>query len=155
MKVKKSKLFVVIASLIVLVASLVVMLCDALIPLNFWVHPALNFVFCLFVGFGVICMVLGFVKVSPWHFFLSAILLGLALIYALSQYIVWWIGLIIVAVIWAIFAILSFLIGGGKTEDIALNKSPNYKTYDQRKSEKEKQNAVNTSKELPEIKSFK
>ena len=155
MKIKGKQLALAVTSIIVLIVSLTVMLLDIFVPLAFWTHPVLNFLFCMFVGFGVICMGLGFSKTSPWYFFLSSILLGLALIYALMQYILWWIGLIIVGVIWCIFAVLSFIVAGNKTEDIALNKSPDYKTYEQRKAEKEEQEANKEPEKLPEIKSFK
>ena len=155
MKIKGKQLALAVTSIIVLIVSLTVMLLDIFVPLAFWTHPVLNFLFCMFVGFGVICMGLGFSKTSPWYFFLSSILLGLALIYALMQYILWWIGLIIVGVIWCIFAVLSFIVAGNKTEDIALNKSPDYKTYEQRKVETEEQEANKEPEKLPEIKSCK
>ncbi len=155
MKIKGKRLALALVSIAVLVVSLTIMLLDIFVPLAFWTHPVLNFLFCLFVGFGVICMGLGFSQTSPWYFFLSSILLGLALIYALMQYILWWIGLIIVGVVWGIFAVLSFIVAGNKTEDIALNKSPDYKTYEQRKAEKEAAEANKETEKLPEIKSFK
>ena len=154
MKVKGRRFAVAIASLIVIVISLVVMLFDIFVPLNFWTHPVLNFLFCLFIGFGVICMAFGFTKSSPWYFFLSAILLGLSLIYALIHYIDWWVGLIIVCCVWVIFAIISFIIAGNKTEDIALNKSPDYKTYEERKKLKDIKTTTK-EEEIPKIKSFK
>ncbi|MBE5734068.1 MAG: hypothetical protein E7347_03345 [Clostridiales bacterium] len=155
MKNKTKKLVIPVLSILILIASLAVMLCDIFIPLNFWTHPVLNFLFCLAIGYGVICISLGFIKTSAWYFFISAVLFGLALVYALMQYITWWIGLIIVGVILVIFAILSIISNGSKTEDIAINKSPDYKNYFQRKEEKEKQEAETQPEKLPEIKSFK
>lgn len=155
MKITKKQLAVTLIGIAILVVSLVVTLLDALIPLNIWVHPALTFLFCVFVGFGVLLSVLGFTHKSVFYFFLSSVLLGLALVYALSNYIEWWIGLIVVVVVWAIFGCVSFIANGNKTEDIALNKSPDYKDYKQRKAEKEAAEQAEEKKELPEIKSFK
>ncbi len=155
MKITKKQLAVTLVCIAVLVVSLVITLLDALVPLKIWVHPALTFLFCLCVGFGVLLSVLGFARKSVFYFFLSAILLGLALVYALSNYIDWWIGVIVVAVVWAIFGCVSFIANGNRTEDIALNKSPDYKDYKQRKAEKEAAEQAEEKKELPEIKSFK
>ena len=44
---------------------------------------------------------------------------------------------------------------GNHTEEIALNKSPDYKNYEQRKAEREKAEAESEPEQLPEIKSFK
>lgn len=155
-KIEKNKV-VLLVSIAILVASLAITLCDALIPLGVWVHPILTFLFCLFVGFGVTLVVLAFVVRSPFYFFLSAGLLGLALFYALVNYMEWWICLIALFVTWGVFACLSFLVNGNKTEDIALNKSKDYKDYKTRKAEKEAAEAKESEsqKELPKIKSFK
>ena len=152
---KTKKLIIPVLSVAVLIISLAIMLCDIFIPLNFWTHPVLNFLFCLAIGFGVMCMGLGFARSSVWYFFLSAVLIGLALIYALLQYILWWIGVIVVCVVLIIFSILSIISAGYKTEEIAINKSPKYKNYFQRKEEKEQKEAQAEPEKLPEIKSFK
>ncbi|MBP5466897.1 MAG: hypothetical protein J6Y43_04990 [Clostridia bacterium] len=156
MKTKKN-LVLAVLSVCILALSLAFALVDALVPLEVWTHPLLNFLFCVLLGFGIMTVYLGFAKSSPWYFFLSSIMLGLAFFYALVQYVPWWICLLIVIVVWAIFGIMSFMKAGNQTEDIALNKSPDYKTFEQRKAEEaaakaeEKKNA----KPLPEIKSFK
>ena len=155
MKITKKQLAVTLVGIAILVVSLTMTLLDALVPLEIWLHPALTFLFCICVGFGVLLTVLGFVNKSVFYFFLSSILLGLALVYALSNYIDWWIGVIVVAVVWAIFGCVSFIANGNRTEDIALNKSPDYKDYKQRKAEKEAAEQAEEKKELPEIKSFK
>ena len=152
MKISKKQMLLAIVSLLVLLASLTVMLLDIFIPLDFWTHPVLNFLFCLCVGFGLISLVLGFINKSSWHFFISSILLGLALIYLLAQYMYFWIGLIIVACFLVVVCLLCFISSSNKTESIALNDRPDYKDYHQRKAEKE---AKEESQELPEIKSFK
>lgn len=155
MKSKKS-LVKGLISITILLLSLIFTLIDALVPLKIWTHPILNFLFCNFIGFGIFTLVLGFKKGSVWFFFLSSILLGLAFFYALVQYVAWWLCLLIVSVVWIIFAILSFMSNGSKTEDISLNKDENYKTFEQRKAEeKEKESSEKTKEELPEIKSFK
>ncbi len=156
MKTKKN-LVLAVLSICVLTISLTFALVDALVPLDVWTHPLLNFLFCAAVGFGIIAMCLGFTKSLPWYFFLSTVLLGLAFFYALVQYIPWWICVLIVVVVWAIFGIMSFMKAGNQTEDIALNKSPDYKTFEQRKAEEaaKKAEEKKTEKPLPEIKSFK
>ena len=152
MKATKNQILVGILSIIVLLGSLAVLLCDILIPLNFWLNPVLNFLFCLAVGFGLISLSIGIIKRSSWYLFIGAILLGLALIYLLAQYIKWWIGLVIVAVLWVVIAIISFMLGANKTE-FANNDSPDYEDYKTRKAKKlENEEQL---EELPEIKSFK
>jgi len=155
MKITKKQLVVGIVSIAIFVCSLALMLLDVFVPLNIWTHPVLTFLFALFVGFGVLTFVLAILNRLPWYFFLSAILLGLALLYVLLQYVKIWIALIIVIVFIAIVPIISFIVAGNKTEDIALNKSSEYKDYYQRKAEKEKAEIEKEKEELPEIKSFK
>ncbi len=156
MKITRKQLAYGIVSIVILIAALTLTLCDALIPLNIWVHPVLTFLFALFVGFGLMCLVLGIAKKSAWYLFLAAILLGLSLFYALIHYIKWWLVLIILVVLWLIVSIFCFLIATHKTESIALNKSSDYKNYVQRKEEKAAADKESAEKEeLPQIKSFK
>ncbi len=156
MKTKKN-LTLGILSVCILALSLAFALVDALVPLKIWTHPVLNFFFGIFTGFGVVAIALAFKKVSPWFFFISAILLGLAILYVTLQYITWWLCIIILVVFFAIFAVMSFMTCGNQTEDIALNKSPDYKTFEQRKAEEREQAKTEGKEEkpLPEIKSFK
>ena len=151
---KKSKFVITIAviSVVILLISLTITLLDALIPWGLWVHPVLNFLFFNFVGFGIITAITAFKKSSPAYWSLSAIMLGLCCFYVVMQYTFWWIALIATIVLWLVFTIISVVVFGNKTEEIALNKSSDYKDYEQRKKEKEE----NKEKEpLPEIKSFK
>lgn len=148
------KLLLGVSALTVLTLSLVFALLDALIPLKIWTHPVLNFLFALCIGFGIMMLTMAFMKKSPWFFFLSAVLLGLALFYVLMQYITWWIVLIILVVVLAIFAVISFMTAGNETEDISLNKSPDYKNYEQRKAGEQAQDKEG-EQPLPKIKSFK
>lgn len=153
MKITKKQLIVSLISILIVLGSLAFMLCDFLIPLNVWTHPILNFFFCVFLGFGILTMVFGFIKSSPWYFFLSSIQFGLTLIYALLQYLPWWIGVVIVVAVWIIFAIVCFISNGNQTESIALNESKEYKSYEERKAEEENAK-TEENEELPEIKSF-
>lgn len=156
MKSKKN-LIVGISILTVLTLSLTFLLLNLLIPFTLWIHPFLNFLFVLFVGFGILTLVAGFVTKNPWFFFWAAVLLGLAGLYVLINYLkLWWVVLIILVIFWAILAVISFM-RVGSVEDISLNKSSDYKTYDQRKAEEEaKENdEEKEEKPLPQIKSFK
>ena len=150
----KKRLTLCIISIAILAVSLTVMLCDYLIPLSFWTHPILNFLFALFVGFGIMSLVLGVTNKSPWYIFTATGLLGLAIIYVLLQYIEWWIGVIFVVVVCAVMAIISVMRSGVKTEDIALNESPEYKNYKQRCAEKNSEEK-SEREEIPQLKSFK
>ena len=156
MKSKKN-LFLGVSALTILTLSLVFALLDALVPLNIWTHPVLNFLFALCVGFGIMTLVMAFIKKSAWFFFVSAVLLSIALFYALIHYITWWILLIILVVFLAIIAVVSVMTAGNQTEDIAINKSKDYKNYEQRKAEEKEhqKDAEKEEKPLPEIKSFK
>lgn len=152
---KSKRLVLGLISIAIILVSLAVMLVDVFVPLSLWTHPILNFAFCIFVGFGVLALMLGVKEKSPWYFFLAAWLLGLAVFYLIIQYAKWWIALIILICILAVLGILSVIIAGHKTEDIALNKSPDYKNYEQRREEKLQEEKLSTPEELPEIKSFK
>lgn len=150
----KKRLTLCIISVAILVCSLVVMLCDLLIPLSFWTHPVLNFLFCMALGFGVMALVVGVKEKAPWQFLVSACLLGLSLFYLLIQYLEWWVCLIICLVFVIIVSLLSTMRSGNKTEDIALNETKDYKNYQQRREEKIEEESK-TVEELPQIKSFK
>ena len=156
MKTSKKGIIWIALSLVVVLASFTVMLLDALLPLNIWVHPILTLLLCLFAGFGVLSLVKGIINKSPWFFMLSSIMLGLALLYVLINVIsMWWIGLIAVIILWVVVALFSFMTAGNKTEEIALNKDPEYKDYKTRKAEKEEAEKNAEEEPLPEIKSFK
>lgn len=153
MKSKKN-LLLGVSALTIFTLALVFALLDALVPLKIWTHPALNFLFAMFAGFGIMVLIMAFLKKSPWFFFVSAILLGVAGLYVLLQYnIIWWLILIILFVFFAVFALLGFMTAGNQTEDIAINKSSDYKNYEQRKAAE--QAKEKEEKPLPEIKSFK
>lgn len=155
MKISKKQLFVSIASIVVVLISLAVLLCDYLIPIRFWTHPMLNFLFSLFLGFGIIAFILGLTNKSPWYFFLCSFCVGLSLIYAMLQYLPWWIGLVVVGCAWFVLVMISLITSGNKTEAIALNKQSDYKDYNQRKAENFTEEQNKPQEELPEIKTFK
>ena len=54
-----------------------------------------------------------------------------------------------------IVMLLSLIVNGNKTEDIALNDNDDYKNYQERKAEEEAKKLNEEKEELPEIKSFK
>ena len=156
MKAKKNVLLGLL-SICIFVLSLTFAIVDWAVPLKIWTHPILNFLLGLAVGFGIMALALAFKNRSPWYFFLSVTLFGTAALYVTLQYIVWWLCLIIIVVLIAVTAITSVMVAGNKTEEIALNKSPDYKTFEERKAE-EKEKAASeekAEKPLPQIKSFK
>lgn len=155
MKNSKGKTISYCVSIAILLASLIVMICDWAIPLNLWTHPILNFFAVLFFGFSILCLVLGILKKSPWYFFLFATLISLVAFYVIIQYVVWWIALIVALVDCLIIALLSLIVAGNRTENIALNNDPEYKDYKTRKAEKEAMEQNAEPEKLPEIKSFK
>lgn len=151
MKITKKQLIVSIFSIAILITSLIVMLLDIFVPFNLWLHPSLNFLFCMLTGFGILLLILGVKNSFSWHCFVGLILLSLAIFYVLMQYLAWWISVITVFVVLCVVGLLCFVKTGNKTE-LSLNDDPSYKTY------KERKKAVVTSEELeelPEIKSFK
>jgi fatty acid desaturase len=157
MKISKSKMCLGIIAIAILLASLTVTLLDVLIPLNFWIHPVLTFLFCAFLGLGVLSIAFGFAKNASWFVFLGAILFALAVFYAmfnLIQY--WWVGLIVALVVLIVFAIVGFMVLGNKNE-IVDNDADNseYKDYKQRRAEKLEAEKNAEPEKLPEIKSFK
>ena len=151
MKITKNGKILALSSLVVVALSFVMCLIDATTSFNFGIHPILTFLFSNFVGFGVICFVLGLFRKSSFQFFLSAILLGLSLVYVFILYVSpWWLIFVVLFVLFFVIAMVSYLTGSNKTE-IALNDSPDYKNYKERKAEKKEE----LKEELPEIKSFK
>ena len=136
---KKERVITCSASIAILLVALTVMIVDFVVPLQLWTHPILNFLFCVFVGYGVYFLVLGIVKKSAWYMFISAILLALSIVYVLCQYVFalpWWAIVIVTVVFCLIIAFVCIMLAGYKTEDIAINKSQDYKDYYQRKADK-------------------
>ncbi len=155
MKNLSKNTIIYIVMLCIVLSSLALLIVDVTASLSFGIHPAVNFAFFLTVDFGALCLVLGFLNKSPWFFFLSSPLLSLSLTYILvCCELVWWLVLILAIFLFVIICLLSLIVAGNKTENIALNKSPEYKNYVDRKAEKEQAEAEEAKEELPEIKSF-
>ncbi len=136
----KNRLLTSLSSIAILLIALTVAVLDAVIPtFDLWVHPILTFIFVLFLGFGIMSLIMGFTRSSTWYFFLSAILLGFAFAYGFICTFMefWWLAIIIVVVLWAVIALISIAFNGNKTEDIALNSRPDYKVYADRKKDKD------------------
>ena len=154
MKNTNTRKILSLISILIVLASTALMFVDIFTDFTFGFHPALTFLFVLLAGFGIMSLSLGITRKSPAYFFLSSLLLGLALLYVFIIYVkAWWLIIILMFVVWSLMAILSLMRNGNRTEDIALNKDENYKNYQQRKAEK----ALQEEKEekIPEIKSFK
>lgn len=144
-----------LSSILIILSALVFCVLDWTLVLNFCLHPITNFLFVLFIGFGFLTLILAVKNKSPWFFFVSAIFLGLSAFYVSIFYVVYWVSIIITISLLAVFVILSLIICGSKTEDIALNKSPDYKNYQQRKEEKAILESEKPQEDIPVIKSFK
>ncbi len=144
-----------VVSILTLLISLAITVCDAVIEgFDFWTHPILNFLFFVATLYGVYVLIKGIFTRNPWQFFISGILLSLALLYALLHYLFIWLTLVILFCFIAIIALTSLAVCGNKTENIAKNKSPDYKDYKTRMAEKNKQENEETHEEVV-IKSFK
>ncbi len=143
-----------VVSITILLISLTITLCDSLISdFDLWVHPILNFLFFVASLSGIFILAKGVFNKSPWQFFLSGGLLSLALLYVLIQYVYVWLSIVIVIVFAVVMALFSLAVCGNKTENIALNKAPEYKDYKTRMAEKKEQED-NEIKEEVKIKSF-
>ena len=154
MKLSKNGIIVSVVSIVILLVSLVLTLLDVFVPLDLWTHPILTFLFCIFSGFGLLCLVLGYSKKTAWYVFLGAILFSLAVLYVLLHYVFVWLAILICVVMVAILSVCNLIRSGSKTE-FALNESESYQDYKQRKAEKKALQEQEAKEELPEIKSFK
>ncbi len=153
-KLGKNTIFYIVM-LCIFVVSVALLIVNYTMQINIGVHPLLNFAFLLAIDFGVLFAVMGFIKKSPAYFFLSAPLLALSLTYVLVCCLLpWWLILICALVVLVLISLFSLISAGNKTEDIALNKSTEYKNYEQRKAEKEALEDEKPEEELPQIKSF-
>lgn len=138
MKMNKNNKINLILAMMVFIVSLVLAICNGVMEeLKFGI-PVVNFFFYLFTGFALISYGIAIKNKKPQYFFLGAILATLCVIYLfILLKIVWWIILLSCIVVIALSILLSYLIAGNQTEDIALNKSPEYKNYKERQAEKE------------------
>lgn len=143
-----------IASICILLVSVVVMILHIANVFSLWEnfsHPILTFVLCAAALFGLYCYVLFILSKSAPGAFFGAVLLSVFAVLVLVHYEFWWIVFVIVPVFCVITALLSYLIRGNKTDEIAENDKDGYKTYEERK----KQESDDTEEKLPELKSFK
>ena len=138
MKISKYQLFRVLFLMATMLGALAFSLCDYLLPLRLWTHPALNFLFVIFLGFGVSSLIRALIKKAPIFFFLTALFFAPSLFYILIQYLAWWICIICVVVLCSIIATLSYIVCGNVTESVALNEKADYKNYKQRKEDQTK-----------------
>ena len=156
---KKSTKIIGIFSIAIFLIALAVMICQFVMGFDFLFHPILNFLLIVFAGFGLFNLISGFVKKYPAYFFLSAILIGLSALYVLLVTVsAWWVAVVSCVVLIILIACLSLIVCGNRTEDIALNKDPEYKNYEERKVEKQQADELERKTEeenLPQIKSFK
>lgn len=153
---KSKKILLYSISLAIVVLSVVAFILNWALSIKILVHPVLNLFLCLFVGFGLLSYVLGFLTKSPWYIFLGAVMFGLSVFYVLfALLLVWWVALVCTFAVWAISAVLSLIACGNKTEAIAENDKEGYKDYKQRKAEKIEAEENAPEVEKPVIKSFK
>ena len=158
MKLNKRQAAFAISALAVFVLALVLTILEWSGVFTVCSHPILMFFLVAAAGLGVILAVQGFLGKSPFRFFLSAVMFLYVASYCLADFahMVWWLIVIVDAVIAILFVVISFMMAGSRTEDIALNKSPDYKNYEQRSAEREeKEKAEEENYVPPEIKSFK
>ena len=151
MNMKNNRLVLGVLSVLIVLSALTFTLLNALLPFDFLVHPILNFLLIIFVGFGILAFCLGLTKKSPWFIFISNILLSLSVLYLTLYYVKWWISLLIVVVFAVCVSIISVMRCGNVTEQTD-NNNPNYKNYFERKKEQE---GKDEEQEIPELKSFK
>lgn len=153
---KKAKVFYACAIVIVLV-SVAFLVLNALLFPDFLVHPVLNAVALTAFAFSIASYIVAASLKAPVYFMLGGILLGFVALYLLIGFFpeYWWIAIIATIALWLITAFTSYLVAGNKTEEIALNKKPEYETYDKRMEKKYADAEKKDSAELPEIKSFK
>ncbi len=157
MKEKNTQKTYLIISLISVVLSVAFMVVNYLAFPSFLVHPVLNSVALLFFVLSLTSLTAAVKEKAPIYFLLGGVLLSLVILYVLLALFIelWWIAVVCTIAVLVVVMLLSYIIVGNKTEEIALNKSKDYKDYLQRKEEKEKAEESKEKQELPEIKSFK
>ena len=148
---KSKRIAISCISILILLVGLLGAILDAANVIDVKGHPILTFLFLITCCYAVLWLFFAVKKGSPFLFFLSALLLNFPIIYLfiLLALNLWYIGLLVVFVVDTIVAIISFMIAGNRTEDIALNNKADYKSYKEREKEEEPE------EEKPELKSFK
>lgn len=157
MAVSKKYRAYILCLIAVIVLSVAFMVVNFLAFPDFLVHPVLNAVALASVLFAVTSYIKACSEKAPVYFMLGGILLGVVILYVLLSLFIelWWIAVVVTVALWLITGLTSYAIVGNKTEEIALNKSPEYKNYEERMKEKYAKAEEEDKKELPEIKSFK
>ncbi len=150
MKKSKSKLINMVLSVAIIVFSLAFCIIDFSANLDVWTHPILNFLFGIFLGFGLLFTIGGFCSKSTLNVMLGTIMLSLAIVYLTIQYLPWYIALICSVCYALCISIVSNTLFGNKT-DLADNSSSDYKSI----MDKQEQGVEKEEVELPKIKSFK
>ena len=157
MTAKNSQKIYLIIALISVILSVAFMVVNYLVFPLFLVHPVLNAIALLSLILSITSFVVAIKNKAPVYFMLGGFLLSLVTLYLLLALVIelWWIAVVCTVAVLVVTMLLSYIVAGNKTEDIALNKSPEYKNYEQRKAEKEALEKGKEPEELPEIKSFK
>ena len=155
---KKKTLVLGVSSIFILLISLAFAIINGVQPVDLWgkAQPIiffthiLDFFFIAFIGFGLMCAILGFAKKSTWFIFVATLLISLSLIYLFLHFAVWLLIFVVLFVFVAIMIILSLMVCGNKTEK-ALNNEPEYKNYEQRRQEKLEKEQSQPKEDHPEI----
>ena len=136
---RKNRVGLTIA-LIIVVVSLALMIITLILPIEKRVmHPLLFFVYSLSIGFGVMSLCYGIIRKSPVPFFLATLPLLITLTISLIVFakLIWWAILVSDVVLLFVVMLISLILNGNRTEQIALNTDPNYKTFKEKEAEKE------------------
>ncbi len=158
MKISKKQLAYALSTLAVFLIALILTVLEWCKIFTLCSHPVFMFFLVVSAGLGVLATVRAFTEKSPFFFFLAAVLFMYLVSYCLADFVhmIWWLIAIVAIVIAVVFVVFSFITAGNKTEQIALNKSPDYKNYEQRRAEREEKEKTEEENYVPpEIKSFK
>ena len=135
---RKNKIGLII-SLCIVVLSLAFMIITLVLPVDQRImHPLLLFVYALSIGFGILSICYGIIRKSPAYFFLAVLPLLIVLTISLIVFahLIWWAIIVSDGVLLFVVGTLSLIINGNRTEDIAMNTAPDYKTFQQKEKER-------------------
>ena len=145
----KKKRYALLAAIGIIVLALVLML----VNLNRTDSPVSNpfwwFYMVMTLGFGLLALTLGFVRSRTVYFFLAAALLDGFLIYLMIDVfsLVWYAVVIVGVMFLLIVGLLDLFLLGNRTEAIAQNEEPSYRTYAQKKAEEAAEREPDPEKE--------
>jgi len=148
-KIMKKKRYALLAAIGIIVLALVLML----VNLNRTDSPVSNpfwwFYMVMTLGFGLLALTLGFVRSRTVYFFLAAALLDGFLIYLMIDVfsLVWYAVVIVGVMFLLIVGLLDLFLLGNRTEAIAQNEDPSYRTYAQKKAEEAAEREPDPEKE--------